>query len=187
MPRTFRPYQPNQLLLLSPDLREWLPSGHLAHHVGDLVDALDLSAFYVPYKGDGPRNAPYEPSMMVKVLIYAYATGVFSSRAIARKVEADVAFRVLGAHQHAGARNVVLQSSPAGATSRMCASVSIPRSPTSTTRSRAKRRRSLSSYAPTVRGSAVLPSKTSTATGHPSRLHSSPNTICSFSRLPSRE
>ena len=96
MPTTFRPYQPDQLLLLSPDVREWLASGHLAHHVSDLVDALDLSAFYAPYEGDGRRNAPYEPSMMVKVLIYAYATGVFSSRAIARKLEEDVAFRVLG-------------------------------------------------------------------------------------------
>lgn len=97
MPTTFRPYQPDQLLLLSPDLREWLPPGHLAHHVSDLVDALELSAFYAPYEGDGRRNAPYEPTMMVKVLIYAYATGVFSSRAIARKLEEDVAFRVLGA------------------------------------------------------------------------------------------
>ena len=70
MPTTFRPYQPDQLLLLSPDVREWLASGHLAHHVSDLVDALDLSAFYAPYEGDGRRNAPYEPSMMVKVLIY---------------------------------------------------------------------------------------------------------------------
>ena len=75
MPTTLRPYQPDQLLLLSPDVREWLASGHLAHHISDLVDALDLSAFYAPYEGDGRRNAPYEPSMMVKVLIYAYATG----------------------------------------------------------------------------------------------------------------
>ena len=95
MPTTFRPYQPDQFLLLSPDLREWLPPGHLAHHVCDLVDALELRAFYAPYEGDGRRNAPYEPSMMVKVLIYAYATGVFSSRAIARKLEEDVSFRGL--------------------------------------------------------------------------------------------
>ena len=99
MPTMFRPYQPDQLLLLSPDVREWLPPGHLAHHVSDLVDALDLSAFYAPYEGDSHRNAPYEPSMMVKVLMYAYATGVFSSRAIARKLEEDVAFRVLGAEK----------------------------------------------------------------------------------------
>ena len=95
MPTTFRPYQPDQMLLLSPDLRDWVAQGHLAHHVSDLVDSLDLSAFYAPYEGDGRRNAPYEPSMMVKILIYAYATGVFSSRAVARKLEEDVAFRLL--------------------------------------------------------------------------------------------
>ena len=97
MPTTFRPYQPDQILLLAPDLRDWVPQGHLAHHVSDLVDSLDLSALYAPYEGDGRRNAPYEPSMMVKILIYAYATGVFSSRAIARKLEEDVAFRLLAA------------------------------------------------------------------------------------------
>ena len=97
MSTTFRPYQPDQMLLLAPDLREWLPAGHLAHHVSDLVDSLELGAFYARYEGDGRRNSPYEPSMMVKVLIYAYATGVFSSRAVARKLEEDVAFRVLAA------------------------------------------------------------------------------------------
>ena len=97
MSTTFRPYQPDQMLLLAPDLQEWLPAGHLAHHVSDLVNSLELGAFYSRYEGDGRRNSPYEPSMMVKVLIYAYATGVFSSRAIARKLEEDVAFRVLAA------------------------------------------------------------------------------------------
>ena len=63
----------------------------------DLVDGLDLTAFYALYEGDGRRNAPYEPRMMVKVLLYAYATGVFSSRRVARKLEEDVAFRVLAA------------------------------------------------------------------------------------------
>ena len=97
MSTTFRPYAPDQMLLLPADLRAWLPEGHLAHHVSDLVDGLDLTAFYAPYAGDGRRNAPYAPRMMVKVLLYAYATGVFSSRGIARKLEEDVAFRVLGA------------------------------------------------------------------------------------------
>ena len=72
-------------MLVPPDLQEWVPPSHLAHHVSDMVDALDLTALYAPYEGDGRRNAPYEPSMMVKVLIYAYATGTFSSRAVARK------------------------------------------------------------------------------------------------------
>ena len=97
MSTTFRPYGPDQSLLLPPDVREWLPEGHLAHHVSDLVDGLDLTAFYALYEGDGRRNAPYEPRMMVKVLLYAYATGVFSSRRVARKLEEDVAFRVLAA------------------------------------------------------------------------------------------
>ena len=97
MSTTFRPYLPDQSLLLPPDVREWLPEGHLAHHVSDLVDGLDLTAFYAPYEGDGRRNAPYEPRMMVKVLLYAYATGVFSSRRVARKLEEDVAFRLLAA------------------------------------------------------------------------------------------
>ena len=97
MSTTFRPYAPDQLLRLPADLRAWLPEGHLAQHVSDLVDGVDLTAFYAPYAGDGRRNAPYEPRMMLKVLLYAYATGVFSSRGIARKLEEDVAFRVLGA------------------------------------------------------------------------------------------
>ena len=58
---------------------------------------MDLTAFYAPYEGDGRRNAPYSPRMMVKVLLYGYATGVFSSRRIARKLEEDVGFRVLAA------------------------------------------------------------------------------------------
>ena len=97
MSTTFRPYAPDQMLLLPADLRAWLPEGHLAHHVSDLADGVDLTAFYAPYAGDGRRNAPYAPRMMVKVLLYAYATGVFSSRGIARKLEEDGAFRVLGA------------------------------------------------------------------------------------------
>ena len=75
MSTTFRPYAPDQMLLLPADLRAWLPEGHLAHHVSDLVDGVDLTAFYAPYAGDGRRNAPYAPRMMVKVLLYAYATG----------------------------------------------------------------------------------------------------------------
>ena len=93
----FRPYQPDQVLMLPPDLREWVAEGHLAHHVSDLVDAVDLSAFYAPYRGDGRRNSPYDPRMMVKVLIYAYATGTFSSRKTAKRLEEDVALRMLAA------------------------------------------------------------------------------------------
>jgi len=97
MPTTFRPYAPEQDLLLQPSLREWLPEGHLSYFIGDVIEELDLGAFYERYEGDGRRKAPFEPRMMLKVLIYAYATGVFSSRKIAKKLEEDVAFRLLAA------------------------------------------------------------------------------------------
>ena len=93
----FRPYQPDQPYLLPPSPSDWLSEDHLAYFVADVVDQLDLTAFYARYEGDGRRNSPYDPSMMLKVLVYAYATGVFSSRKIARKLEEDVAFRVLSA------------------------------------------------------------------------------------------
>jgi len=97
MPTTFRPCAPDQSLLFPPSPRDWLPEGHLAFFVADTVAALDLEAFYAPYEGDGRRNQPFDPQMMVTVLLYAYATGTFSSRRIARKLEEDVAYRVLAA------------------------------------------------------------------------------------------
>jgi len=90
-------YIPDQALLLPPSLQEWLPEGHLAYFISDTVDALDLSAFHARYAQGGPRNQPFHPAMMVKVLLYGYATGVFSSRKLARKLHEDVAFRVLAA------------------------------------------------------------------------------------------
>jgi transposase len=78
-------------------LQDWLPEGHLAYFVSDAVDGLELSALHARYAGGGPRNQPFHPAMMVKVLVYAYASGVFSSRKIAKKLHEDVAFRVLAA------------------------------------------------------------------------------------------
>jgi len=97
MPTSYQPYAPDQDLLLPQSLQEWLPPGHLAHYISDTIDALDLSAFFKRYEDGGSRNQPFHPAMMVKVLVYGYATGVFSSRKIARKLHEDVAFRVLGA------------------------------------------------------------------------------------------
>ena len=97
MAASYLPYEPKQQLLVPPALQEWLPEGHLAYYIGDTVDTLDLSAFDARYEKGGPRNQPFNPAMMVKVLIYAYATGVFSSRKIARRLHEDVAFRVLAA------------------------------------------------------------------------------------------
>lgn len=104
MPASYLPYQPDQDLLPPPSLKEWLPEGHLAYFISDTVDSLDLAAFHARYAGRGPRNQPFDPAMMVKVLVYAYASGVFSSRKSARRLREDVAFRVLAAGNHPAGR-----------------------------------------------------------------------------------
>jgi len=95
--KEYRPYHPNQLLLLPPSLHDWLPDDHLAYFVSDLVDSFDLSAIASAYEDEARGAPPYHPAMMVKLLVYGYCTGVYSSRRIARHVEEDVAFRVLAA------------------------------------------------------------------------------------------
>src|SRR5262245_44046667 len=82
MPTSYMPYEPTQDLLLPPSLHEWLPQDHLAHFIADTIDQLELSAFYKRYEDGGPRNQPFHPAMMVNVLVYGYASGVFSSRKI---------------------------------------------------------------------------------------------------------
>ncbi|MGS0756634.1 IS1182 family transposase [Roseateles sp. GG27B] len=94
---SYRPYEPQQQMLLPASLQDWLPLGHLAYFISDTVDALNLSAFYKRYAGGGARNQPFHPAMMVKLLVYGYATGVFSSRQMQRKLHEDLAFRMLGA------------------------------------------------------------------------------------------
>jgi len=99
--KMFRPYELNQRLLLPPDLREWLPEDHLAFCVSDVVEALDLSGIFTSYeRGDGRGQPPYDPALMVKLLVYAYCTGRPSSRQIERATYEDVAYRVLAADQH---------------------------------------------------------------------------------------
>jgi transposase len=87
----------DQVLLLPPDLREWLPSGHLARFVIETVDRLDLTALYGYYRRDGHGRPAHDPSMMVALVLYAYSVGVTSSRAIERRCVDDVAFRVISA------------------------------------------------------------------------------------------
>ena len=78
-------------------MRDWLPENHLAYFVSDAIDQMDLSEIDKVYERNLAGYPPYHPHMMVKVLFYAYCTGVFSSRKIAKKLEEDVAFRVLAA------------------------------------------------------------------------------------------
>jgi transposase len=94
---SYRPYEPQQQMLLPASLQDWLPKGHLAYFIGDTIDALNLKAFYARYEGGGSRNQPFHPAMMIKVVVYGYATGVFSSRKIERRLHEDLAFRMLGA------------------------------------------------------------------------------------------
>jgi transposase len=88
-----------QAFLLPPDVRDWLPEAHFAWFVLDAVAQMDLGAFYAAYRQDGHGRAAFEPSMVVALLLYAYARGIRSSRAIERACEEDVAFRVVAAHQ----------------------------------------------------------------------------------------
>src|ERR671911_784069 len=84
-----------QSFLMPPDVREWLPEDHLAWFVIDAVAEMDLDEFYAEYRADGHGRPAYEPSMMVALLLYAYARGTRSARGIERACVEDVAFRVV--------------------------------------------------------------------------------------------
>jgi transposase len=88
-----------QSFLLPPGVREWLPDNHLAWFVISAVEEMKLDAFYGAYRVDGRSRPPYDPAMMVALLLYAYARGVRSSRVIERACQEDVAFRVIAAQQ----------------------------------------------------------------------------------------
>jgi transposase len=98
MGKTYRPYLPEQDLLLPPSLRDWLPEGHLAYFVSDLIDELNLSAIESYYEQEERGYPPYHPRMMTKILVYGYCVGVFSSRRLQKRLHEDVAFRVLAAN-----------------------------------------------------------------------------------------
>ena len=99
--KSYRPYAPDQAYLLPPSPRDWLPAGHLVYFVLDMVAELDLSAIERPLQAKDHRGErPYAPRMMVALLLYGYAVGVFSSRRIERATSEDVAFRILAAGEH---------------------------------------------------------------------------------------
>jgi transposase len=97
---TFKCYDQDQLFLLPPSLREWLPGNHLAHFISDVVDELDMKEFIKTYSNSDRGQPPYHPAMMLKVLLYAYCTGTPSSRKIEKKTYEDIAFRFLAASDH---------------------------------------------------------------------------------------
>ena len=89
----------DQVLLLPPDLSEWLPDGHLARFVVETVEQLDLSAIYACYRQDGHGRPAHDPAMMSALVLYAYAVGVTSSRAIERRCVDDLAFRFIAVNR----------------------------------------------------------------------------------------
>src|SRR6201991_2273749 len=106
MGKSYRPYYPDEELLLPPSLRDWLPENHLAYFVSDVVDNLDLSAMEAVHGAEKRGQPPYDPLMMTKVLVYGYCIGVFSSRRIESRLVEDIAFRVLSAGNQPNFRTI---------------------------------------------------------------------------------
>jgi transposase len=104
--KTFRPYEPDQDFLMPASMRDWLPTDHLAYFISDIVDQLDLSAIMKRYAIEERGYPPYHPAMMVRVLLYAYCVGEPSSRRIEKRLEEDIAFRVLAANNTPDFRTV---------------------------------------------------------------------------------
>ena len=100
MQANFRVYNPDQLLLMPPDLAKWLPEGHLVYFMREVVGQLDLSAIYATYDGSQGGYPAYHPEMMVALLLYAYCVGMPSSRQIEKACKEAIPFRVLTANQH---------------------------------------------------------------------------------------
>jgi transposase len=97
MPKGYRPYLPDQDLLLPPSLQEWLPEDHLVDFGSDVVDPLDLSAVQAVYGEEKRGQPPYHPRLMIKLWGYGSCTGVFRSRRIQKRLQEDLPFRVLAA------------------------------------------------------------------------------------------
>jgi transposase len=98
MSAKFIDYDQSTLYLLPPSLQDWLPEDHLARFVVEIVDQLDLSSLKAAYAGRGSQ--PYNPEMLLALLFYGYATGVFSSRKLERSTYDSVAFRFIAANVH---------------------------------------------------------------------------------------
>ena len=108
MQKTFRPYDPDQMLLLPPSLRDWVPAGDLAHFISDVTDEMDLSAIESVYEEEMRGYPPYHPRMMTKLWLYAYAVGQTSSRKLERLARRDVGFMMLAAGNQPDFRTLAL-------------------------------------------------------------------------------
>ena len=88
-----------QIYLMPPSLQEWLPEKDMAWFIIDVVEQMDLSAYYRKYRADGRGQEAYDPSMMIALMVYAYSNGIQSSRAIERLCERDIGFKVIAAEE----------------------------------------------------------------------------------------
>ena len=95
MPQNFIVCDRGQTMLLPPDLTDWVPEDHLVWSILGAVEQMDLTAFYGAYRDNGQGRAAYEPSMMVALLLYAYARGNRSSRGIERACREDVSYKLV--------------------------------------------------------------------------------------------
>ena len=133
MGKRFRTDHIDQGLLLPPSLHDWLPEGHLARFLADVVEELHLGAIYRSYEGDGRGLAAYPPSIMPRLLLYGYCRGVVSSRKMEQATHEDVAFRYLyqlccrGGGHASGSRHhrVVSEAALGGAGGAVCAGVAV--------------------------------------------------------------
>lgn len=105
MSKTFRVHTPDQMLLLPPSLKDWLPANHLVYFIHDVVEGLDIREIDLSYQSLR-GYPPHEPRLMLRILFYAYCTGVYSSRQIARRLQEDVAFRVLAGNSQPDFRTI---------------------------------------------------------------------------------
>ena len=94
----FRPTDRLTSFLMPPSVEEWLPERHLARFVAEVIDGLDLTAMSKSYRGTG--SASYHPAVLLGLLVFGYATGVFSSRKLERATYDSVAFRFIAANDH---------------------------------------------------------------------------------------
>lgn len=117
MSKAFRPYEPEQMLLMPVVLQEWLPPEHLAYFISDVVHHLNLSAIMGRYEDEERGYPPYHPRMMVKVLLYAYCIGVPSSRKIEQRLHEDIAFRVLSANNTPDFKTIAMARTKVGMSS----------------------------------------------------------------------
>jgi transposase len=98
MSKVYRPYEPDQMLLLPASLHEWLPRDHMVYFLQDVLDAIDLDPIMRVYEKSDKGYPPYHPKMLTGILFYGYTHGVFSSRKLARNCQESIPFRVMAAN-----------------------------------------------------------------------------------------